>query len=97
MAVIPASSTEYLHVPVTAAPAGISLTGVPVRIAIVGHRSNPTVLEWVTASWDSDAARILIGPGSSIELAAGDYHVWLAVDPPGSENVVRRAGVLTVT
>ena len=30
---IPASSTEYLHIPVTA-PAGVDLSGVPVRIAV---------------------------------------------------------------
>lgn len=97
MAVIPASSTEYLHVPVTATPAGTSLTGTPVKIAVVAHRTNPTSGEWQTASWDNGAARLLIGPGTSLVLAAGDYRVWIHIDPPGAEAVVRQSGILTVT
>lgn len=93
--VIPASSTEYLHVPVTA-PAGSDLTGMPVQIAVVAHRSNPSDAEWRTADWDDGAARILIGPGTDTALAAGDYKVWVRVDPPGGEDVVRKAGVLSV-
>lgn len=97
MAVIPASSTEYLHVPVTATPAGTSLTGAPVKIAAVAHRNNPGADEWHTATWDGTTARILIGPGTSLALEAGDYRVWIHIDPPGAEAVVRRAGILTVT
>jgi hypothetical protein len=97
MAVIPASSTEYLHVPVTATPAGTSLTGTPVKIAAVAHRTNPDDDEWHTASWDGTSARILIGPATDLALTAGDYRVWILIDPPGAEAVVRRAGILTVT
>jgi hypothetical protein len=93
---IPASSTEYLHIPVTA-PAGIDLTGAPVQIAVVAHSANPTDDEWHTASWDTGVARILIGPGTDLTLTAGDHKVWINLDPPGSENIVRRAGILTVT
>lgn len=96
MAVIPASSTEYLHVPVTATPTGTDLTGAPVRIAAVAHRTNPADSEWHVASWDSGSARLLIGPDSDLELAAGDYRIWINIDPPGSENVTRRAGILSV-
>lgn len=96
MAVIPASSTEYLHIPVTATPAGTSLDTVPVKIAVVAHRANPATGEWRTASWNDGAARLLIGPGTDTVLAAGDYRVWIHIDPPGSENVVRRAGILTI-
>ncbi|MBD9721969.1 hypothetical protein PV755_09520 [Streptomyces caniscabiei] len=97
MAVIPATSIEYLHVPVTATPAGTSLTGTPVKIAAVAHRNNPGSSEWHTASWDGTSARILIGPGTDLALTAGDYRVWIHIDPPGAEAVVRRAGILTVT
>jgi hypothetical protein len=93
---IPASSTEYLHVPVTA-PAGVDLTAAPVRIAVVAHRDNPADDEWNTASWEAGSARILIGPGTDVLLTAGDYKVWINLDPPGSENIVRRAGILSVT
>lgn len=97
MAVIPATSVEYLHVPVTATPTGTNLTGTPVKIAVVAHRANPDDDEWHTASWDNGAARILIGPSTSLTLAAGDYRVWIHIDPPGAEAVVRQSGILTVT
>ncbi|MDX3549485.1 hypothetical protein PV724_44225 [Streptomyces europaeiscabiei] len=93
---IPASSTEYLHVPVTG-PADVDLTAAPVKIAVVAHRANPDDDEWHTASWDDSTARILIGPDTSLELAAGDYRVWIHIDPPGAEAIVRRAGILTIT
>jgi len=94
--VIPASSTEYLHVPVTL-PAGVDTGSTPVRVAVVAHRSNPADGEWRDAEWSGTDARILIGPGTSIVLAAGDYRVWINLDPPGSEDVVRKAGILTIT
>ncbi|MFM9703607.1 hypothetical protein [Streptomyces galilaeus] len=93
---IPASSTEYLHIPVTA-PAGVDLTGAPVRIAVVAHADNPSVEEWKTAEWVDGEARILIGPdGGAIELDTGNYRVWIAVDPPGAENITRQPGVLRI-
>lgn len=94
--VIPASSTEYLHVPVTL-PAGVDAGSTPVRIAVVAHRADPAGSEWRDADWVNGVARILIGPDSGLELAAGDYRVWINLDPPGSENVVRKAGILSVT
>jgi hypothetical protein len=93
---IPASSTEYLHVPVTA-PAGTDLTGAPVKIAVVAHADNPGETEWKTAEWVDGVARLLIGPdGGALELAAGSYRVWIAVDPPGVENITRQAGQLSI-
>ncbi len=93
---IPASSTEYLHVPVTA-PAGTDLASIPVQVAVVSHRSNPAADEWQPAEWASGEARLLIGPDTGITLAPGDYRVWINIDPPGSENVVRKAGILSVS
>jgi hypothetical protein len=93
---IPASSTEYLHVPVTA-PSGTDLTGMSVRIAVVSHRADPADGEWQDADWADGAARILVGPDSGLVLATGDYRVWINIDPPGAENVVRKAGILSVT
>jgi len=94
--VIPAASTEYLHIPVTA-PTGVDLTVAPVRIAVVAHRADPADNEWHTAAWDTGTARILIGPGSGLELTAGDYRVWINIDPAGSEDIVRKAGILSIT
>ncbi|WP_141753670.1 hypothetical protein [Streptomyces luteocolor] len=92
---IPASSTEYLHVPVTA-PAGVDLTGAPVRIAVVAHRDNPAPAEWQPADWIGSDVRLLIGPGTELALARGDYRVWISVDPPGAENITRMSGHLGV-
>ena len=94
--VIPASSTEFLHVPVTI-PAGVDPGATPVRVAVVAHRDNPSNTEWHDAELVGSDARILIGPGTDITLTAGDYKVWINLDPPGSENVVRKAGILSVT
>ncbi|MFE9735457.1 hypothetical protein ACFYO9_33940 [Streptomyces sp. NPDC005863] len=93
---IPASSTEYLHIPVEG-PDGVDLAGSPVKIAAVAHRDNPSEAEWQTADWVGDEARILIGPGSELVLARGDYRVWVSVDPPGAENITRMSGHLGVT
>jgi hypothetical protein len=93
---IPASSTEYLHIPVTA-PAGVDLTGAPVKIAVVAHADNPSDTEWQTAEWVDGEARLLIGPdGGAITLTRGIYRVWIAVDPPGAENITRQSGLMSI-
>ncbi|WP_416976702.1 hypothetical protein [Streptomyces sp. T028] len=98
--VIPASSTEYLHIPVTA-PTGVDLSSTTPKIAILPmqNRANPTVGDWKTGEWASATeARLLVGPdGGALTLTAGDYRVWVSVDPPGSENIVRLAGYLGIT
>jgi hypothetical protein len=69
----------------------------PVRIAVVAHRNNPVEAEWRTASWDGTTARLLVGPDTDTALTAGDYKVWINIDPPGAEAIVRTAGILSVT
>ncbi|MFD9564357.1 hypothetical protein [Streptomyces sp. NPDC059994] len=93
---IPSSSTEYLHIPVTA-PAGTDLTAAPVKIAVVAHADNPSGAEWKTAEWVDGAARLLIGPdGGALTLTRGSYRVWIAIDSPGPENVIRQSGMLSI-
>ena len=92
---IPASSTEYLHIPVTA-PAGVDLTGAPVNIAVVAHADNPGDTEWKPAEWADGEARLLIGPDGVLAFTRGTYRVWIAIDPPGAENITRQAGDLLV-
>ncbi|WP_432130633.1 hypothetical protein [Streptomyces tendae] len=95
--VIPASSTEYVHVPVTA-PAEADLAGAPVKIAVVAHGDNPGDDEWHTAEWVDDRARLLVGPdGGALTLTRGNYRVWITFDPPGEENLVRLSGSLTIS
>lgn len=98
--VIPASSTEYVHITVTA-PTGVDVTSTPPKIAILpmSNRTNPGVADWHTGDWASATeARLLVGPdGGALTLTTGDYRVWVSVDPPGSENIVRLSGYLNVT
>ena len=97
---LPATSTEYVHADVTA-PAGVDITGTPPKLAIlpVSTRSNPAAGDWKTGDWtNGTTARLLVGPdGGALTLTAGDYKVWVSVDPPGSENIVRLSGYLGVT
>lgn len=96
MLILPASTTEYLHIPVTA-PTGTDLSGAPVQIAVVAHTDNPSDEDWQTAEWAAGEARLLIGPdGGALELSRGTYRVWVAFDPPGAENITRRSGTLSI-
>jgi hypothetical protein len=97
---IPATSTEYLTVTVTTQPAGVDLTGTAPRFALLPEtrRGNPTASDWHTGQWDdTDTARILVGPDGETSLTRGTWHVWIEIDPPNDELVVRRAGSLTIT
>lgn len=96
MAVMPSTSSEYLHVPVTVTPAGTDLSSAAVRIAVVAHAATPASADWRAASWSGATARLMVGAGSELPLVAGDYRVWINIDPPGGENVVRQAGMLSV-
>ncbi|MFF4847988.1 hypothetical protein [Streptomyces sp. NPDC001194] len=98
--VIPASSLEYVSVAVTTAPAGIDLTGTAPQFAFLpaANRANPSSGQWVNGQWDgSSTARVLVGPDGAATLTRGDWHVWIKIDPPNDELIVRRAGTLTVT
>lgn len=97
---IPSTSTEFLHVPVSG-PAGVDLTGTAPKIAILpgSTHTNPEAGDWKTGDWTDDGeARLLIGPdGGAVTLAPGDYRVWVTIDPPGSEKIVRLSGYLGIT
>lgn len=98
--VIPASSTEFVHVTVTV-PAGVDVTNTPPKLAIlpVSNRDNPVPDDWHAGDWAEGAeARLLVGPdGGVVTLAKGDYRVYVSFDPPGSENIVRLSGYLGIT
>jgi hypothetical protein len=97
---LPATTTEYIHVAVTP-PAGVDVTGTPPKLAIlpVTNRDNPVTGDWKTGAWASGPeAVLLVGPdGGALTLTKGDYRVYVAFDPPGSENIVRLSGYLEIT
>jgi hypothetical protein len=97
---LPATTTEHVHADVTA-PAGVDITGTPPKLAIlpVHNRSNPTVEDWQTGEWtNGTTARLLVGPdGGALTLTPGDYRVYVSIDPPGSEKIVRLSGYLAIT
>lgn len=97
--VIPATTTEFVHVSVTP-PAGVDITGTTPKLAFlpVTNRNNPEAGDWHTGDWDGTDARLLVGPdGGALTLARGDYRVYVSFDPPGSENIVRLSGYLGIT
>lgn len=97
---LPATTTEFIHVPVTP-PAGVDVTGTPPKVAIlpVSNRGNPATGDWKTGTWGTGPeALLLVGPdGGAITLARGDYRVYVSFDPPGSETIVRMSGYLGIT
>lgn len=94
---ISSSSTEHVHVLVTA-PAGTDLASLPVRMAVVTHDDAPAEDEWLEAEWSDREALLLVGPNSTTQtLARGRYQVWINIDPPGAEDVVRLSGTLRIT
>lgn len=91
-ATIPATSVEYLHIPVTGA-----LSSMPVEIAVVP--AEPADADWRTAAWDTTGptldAKVLIGPGTPLELPAGVYSAWVRVTAT-PETPVLRAGLVRI-
>lgn len=83
---------EYVFVPVTVDGATPD-TGLTVEVAIPSEGVDPS--SWVTATWDSGRARVLVGSGGDFELSAGRYDVWVRItDSP--ELTARNAGLLIV-
>lgn len=92
MAYMPASSKEPIFVPYKD-PASV---GLPVEIAVIPRAAGePTDADYHPATWDVSDATLLIGAGTSLELAPGEYAVWTRLTA-GSQRPVRQSGLLTV-
>ena len=97
-ATISAVSVEYVYVPVTA---NVDLDEQPVTFAFVPGNAAPTgATSWAVGVWVGEVApvrtaRVLIGPGTAVELQPGEFSVWVRVDDD-PEEPVRKAGTLTV-
>lgn len=87
---VPSISREYLHVPVTGATGSM-----PVEIAVVARTAEPVDEDWQAALWDGSDAKLLIGPGTDLALAAGFYSVWVRVTA-APELPVLRSGLLQI-
>lgn len=99
-------SLEYVRVPVSARVSGnpVNPTSDTVAMAFMVGRTNPSVGDWKSASWDTDAtttpttyrAQCLVGPSGTVTLVPGVYQVWIKVtDNP--EVPIKLAGPLKVT
>lgn len=92
MPYMPVSSKEELRVPW----ADPDATAHPAQIAIVLEAlGEPADEDYYDAPWDGTDATLIIGAGSSVELAVGEYVVWTRITT-ATERPVRRSGTLTV-
>lgn len=92
MLTIPSVSREFLHVPVTGGS-----PSTPVELAVIpAGQEEPGPSDWRSALWDGATARLLIGPGGTLELPDGTYRVWVRVTA-SPEIPVIRSGLLEIT
>lgn len=85
-------STEYVSVPFTANVDPESLSGVELAF-VEGTAGDPE--DWLDATVEDGAAKILVGPEGDIELTVGLWSVWTRItDVP--EVPVEKSGILRV-
>lgn len=96
-----AGTREYVRAAVAATEDGVAVnpTSNLVQFAFRAPGATPVEADWKTGEWETSGgtyyARILLGLGGTIELAAGVYEVWLRVtDSP--ERPVRRVDTVLV-
>lgn len=102
-----AASLEYVQAFVTATVQGAPYnpTSDAVAFAFIAPGTSPVGAQWYSGSWDSTSAnsgtnsyiaQCLVGPGGTVQLAAGSYQVWVQItDNP--EVPVIPAYLLTIT
>lgn len=83
---------EYLFADVTVDGAAPD-DSLDVAIALPAEGEAPA--DWITAVWDAGRARILVGTGGDIVLAAGRYDLWVKVTS-SPEIPARKAGLVIV-
>jgi NADPH-dependent ferric siderophore reductase len=67
-----------------------------VRVAFVTHDGAPASGDWNTAELADGDARILVGPGGTVQLAAATYRMWVEIT--AVPEVIRRpAGLVKIT
>lgn len=85
-------SKDYVRVKVRgyANGAAIDPTSYDCYMACPERGVEPTVGDWFTAAWESDALGNywitgLVGPGGNKTLPVGTYDVWVKLDTGGNE------------
>lgn len=97
---IPAASLEYVRVQIHGTEAGVQIDPNPdaVSIAVVATGTQPVVLSWQPATWETDATTIpptYYARRTVTALAVGVWDVWVRwIDT--SETPVRRAGSIEI-
>lgn len=92
---IPATSKEYLDIPVAAAD-DVDLSGLPVEIALIAPGSDPDAGDWKTATWHDGHARILIGPGGALQLEQHHTYIpWVRITATPEIPVLRSTAIRT--
>lgn len=96
-----ATSLQYVNTIVTIPDANPTTDVVAMAFTVQGVRPQST--DWKTASWNTAAlvgpnnylARCLVGPGGTVQLAAGQYKIWVKItDNPEIPQIP--AGQLTI-
>lgn len=97
-------SRQYVKVPVTAKLAGVLLnpTTDVVKMAFSPMGSAPST--WTSATWETDSsttpatylARMMVGPGGTIQLARGTFDIWVQVTDNPEIPVVRSLSRLKI-
>lgn len=96
-----ATSLEEVPVAVTV-PIGINPTGTPPQMAflVAPPPVQPTAGQYINGTWQASVqpfiALCLVGPGGAVQLAQGQYNVWLKITAT-PEVPVKWCGILQVT
>jgi hypothetical protein len=100
--VCPSASKQYIKIPVTATVNGIVVDpeSDSVAFACVAPGVAPASGDFVAGSWETISgryyARVLIGPGTSLELVTGLYEIFVKItDNP--EIPVLDSGLLEIS
>lgn len=77
---VPAGAVVYVHGDISA-PYDPTADQVDAALVLLGS-GDPQDADWQTAGWQpgtTATARVLIGPGTTLDLAAGTYRLWFRV------------------
>lgn len=95
MTSLPSISLEYVELPFVD-NAGTVTPGT-IELALVLPGLTPVEADWHPADWDSTVARLLIGDGGAVDIAAGTVYVlWLRFEA-GAQRPARATGYVTIS